>query len=653
MNPKTRDEEKKNGNEVVTSLLTEKELRYFDFDMKRIFQNSMSREQAHAQFDGMGYMLYNETNEKADMSFLAKRRNKNETVITSGITHEKDSTLLSMINGFNFEPTVHAYFKGREIDDLSTILTSWIRDSRERERYDEKKVLQNRAAIVQGTAFTREKFVETNLPNKLILDSEIDFTKLDELRFRNDGVTKVSEGASCDYVDGKKIFLDDIRQPDIRLQPRVYTVDYVPRDMLYGIFGKSKRWQYVPQDNAGAGLDFITSDSIYSDMRFYENDLEKIEIMETFDRTENRYQIYLNRVPMLHCEFPLTAISPKGIIPIAKGDISPMNLFAYSKSLPAKTKIDQAVFDMMLKISIVKFKQSAFVPTANNTGKILTSEIYQPSAMIDDIEADKLKPLIDAPGVTQADFSFLNFFREMIDSKSLAALLEGQSGGTNTLGEYLDQQKKASVKIGGVFDGIINWEKQKVELRLYNLLANGARKLTGLRGYKDVYAKGETDTGEEGMNIIHIEDEVSKTPEEVFDMELEAEDAGYNERHYYLKAKNLKRMLTDPDFYFTFEITPVDKNNDKLTKAMFVAEISQAQAIFGYDSLAVNKLKKKYARVMGHRFEDFFKTEEEIEMEQMEMQQQQMEQQAQGIEAPKGGNEKVSPREAMVDQMYT
>ena len=47
---------------------------------------------------------------------------------------------------------------------------------------------------------------------------------------------------------------------------------------------------------------------------------------------EQTFQIYINGVPMLPISFPLKAVSPSGLIPITKGDLDLMNMFAYSKS---------------------------------------------------------------------------------------------------------------------------------------------------------------------------------------------------------------------------------------------------------------------------------------------------------------------------------
>ncbi len=78
----------------------------------------------------------------------------------------------------------------------------------------------------------------------------------------------------------------------------------------------------------------------------------------------------------------------------------------------------------------------------------------------------------------------------------------------------------------------------------------------------------------------------------------------------------LRGMVNNPDYYFYYEIVPVDKNNDKITQAFFVQMITQAANLFGMESLKVQNLKQRYAQVMGEQFDDIFLSKEEIEMAQ-------------------------------------
>lgn len=611
--------------------LTPEEIKERGFDLYRLYQISQVRESAHPQFDGMGYMRYNETNEMADISYLAPKKNKGDSRITTGVTHEKDSSLVSFYLNLNFEGTVRIFHKDKEIEDLGVALTKLVRKSREKENYDGKRPIIYRNYTVQGTCFTSEEYQESWIPDKEIV-GEVDPTSLDKVVWKENGFKKVNAGCVTSMVDGKKVFLEDIRQQDIQKQPGVYTVEYIPRDIMKGIWGKTDRWKFVPYfvTPTAQALGTLTQGSIYSDWIYGEIDFNKTEVVKVYRPFEGRFQIYINGVPMLPAGFPLKAVSPAGLIPIAKGDADPMNLFAYSKSEPAKMKIDQAVFDEILQNMIIKFRQSAFVPRVNNTDKVITPEMFLGGKVVSNIDPKMVQPLIENPGITSSDFSFYQLLKAQMDSKSISSILEGNQDantGSMSLGQYMDMQKKQMLKLGGKIDGIIQMEKQMLKLRVMNLLAHGYEQDEEGQ-YKDVAMQDKLPDGSKGLNIMKFQ-----SPIDLGATDDEASESVFNEQNQYqqqngqpvsisyLDPELMKSIIDDPEYYICYEVVPVDKNNDKLAQMMFVSMITQAAQLFGMDSLQVDGLKKQYAAVMGKSFDDIFLSPEQLQLKQQQMQQ--------------------------------
>lgn len=619
---------------------SEAELAERSFDLYRLYSISQVRESPLPQFDGMGYSRYNETNEMADMSFLAPKKNKGDSRITTGITHEKDSSLTAFFLNMNFEGVVRVFHKEKEMYELGTALTKLVRKSREQEFYDDKRPLNYKNYVVQGTSFICEEYREIYIPDKQ-LTTDPDPTALGEVKWVDKGMKKVYCGCVSNLVDGKKVFMEDIRQPDIQKQPGVYTVEYVPRETMQAIWGKSERWQYVPYmiNPSATNVGTVSQASIYSDWVYGEIDFQKCEVIKVYRPFEQRYQIYINGIPMLKPKFPLKAVSPGGLIPLAKGDLDIMNLFAYSKSEPAKTKIDQAVFDEVLQNMIIKSRQSAFVPRVNNTDRILTPDMFLGGKMISNIDTESVKPLIENPGITSSDFSFYQLFKQQIDSKTISSLLEGnidKNTGSMSLGQYMDMQKKQMLKLGGKIDGIINWEKQMLRLRTMNLLAHGAVKDPS-GAYKDVTAIDSLSSGGKGLNVMKFASPNTKTSLDVFNEQNQYKDANGQEVEItYLDPELMKQMLEDDDYYFCYEVVPVDKNNDKLAQMMFVSMITQAAQLFGMDSLQVDNLKKQYAAVMGKSYDDLFISQQDLEMKQQQAAQQALQDQQNGLKPEKG-----------------
>ncbi len=588
------------------------------WDTKNLRTIARQREIPYLQFDGMSYSAQYFENDKIDMQYIYPKRNKAETPFTSGIGADKIKTLGSMINGYHFEPTFTIKYKNEPIDDLGIITTNWVRDSREKEKYDEKVRIQNRSLFAQGTAYTVERYFSYSTQDKKILSPYVDLAKLDKVKWVSKGKKGV-DYCSSEHLRGTKVFLENMTLNDIRFQPRVYVVQLPQYDLLEEIFGQLENFKYVPKGKSSPRMlgDMYGTISAYHP-EFIQQDLPENELVEVFDRINNRYQIYISTIPMLEEDYPLEIVSPSCGIPIAKGDLDPSEDFAISKGIPFNMKIDQQLYDLTFKIALIKMKQSAYVPSVNNTGKYMTSGVYEPAMMSENFNADKIQPLIKEPGIKSADFSFLQLIKEIINDKSINPILEGQAGDSNTLGEYMDKTRKAMLKIGYVFDAVTNWEKQKSLLRFYNLLAYGIRKKDN-GSYEDL-SLSDADDAETTWNV-KFQDYNFLPEEATSDMDVAAQKEGRNVKHAIISPLILREILKNPDYSVSVDIVPVDKNNDTITQMKLVQKITQAMQLFGPESLAVDRLKKRYARVMGEKFEDFFKTPEEVELEMMQAQQ--------------------------------
>ncbi len=384
------------------------------------------------------------------------------------------------------------------------------------------------------------------------------------------------------------------------------------------------------------------------------------EVVTVIDELNNRFQIYISEIPMFPEDFPLTVTSPSGKINIAKGDLNPSEDFAISRGIPFDTKIDQQMYDLTWKIMFIKMKQSAYVPTVNNTGKFLSSAIYEAGMMSEGFKAGEIEKLMDNPGIQNADFSWAKLIQESIDDKSLKSILEGQVTDAGTLGEYLDRSKKAMVTIGYIFDAISNWEERKSLLRLYNLIAYGVnKKADGSKEYQDIFIGSENDQ----WNVKFVDDNYV-TKGEMFKKDLAAKDSGYEMKHATISIKLLQKVVNDPEFLVEVDVVPVDKNNDTIAQIKFINKLTTAQQLFGPDALANDRLKKQYARFFNDSYTDIFKSPEELQLDLMQAQQDMANNiaaQAQGgkvdmkdqmNKAQDAGRPKVTAPNAMVDGFY-
>lgn len=596
------------------------------FDLQRLYKIAQLRESPWPQFDGMGYMKYNETNEMADISFMPPRKNKGDTRIVTGVTHEKDSSLVSFYLNLNFEGTVRVFKSNKEDIEMGTALTKLMRKSKEEEKWDNKRAQFYRNYTAQGTSFAREQYTEIWVPNKVIT-GEVNPAHLDEVNWVEKGLRKQCGICETILVDGKKVFLENIREPDIQKQPGVYTVEYISRELLKSIWGQTEMWKYVPFMVSAGGMDSgtLTQGSIYSDWIYGEVDYTKLEVVTAYRPFEQRFQIYFNGIPMLKPKFPLTAVSPSGMIPMSKGDQDLMNMFAYSKSDPAKAKVDQAIFDELLQTMVMKSRQAAMVPRANNTGKILTPDMFLGGRIISNLQLDDIPPLITNPGITAPDFQFYQLFKDHLDDKLVTSALENMKpmdNGSGSLEEYVNEQKKAMMKLAGKLDGIIQWEKQILELRVMNLLAHGAQKNEEGK-YNPISMEDSMFDGSKGTNVIKFDENNIRTPGDVFNEQNQMKNqTGQPVELTYIDPKQMLEMITDDEYYFKYEMVISEKGNDKLAQLMYINMIQSAIELYGPDSIQVATSKKKFAQKFNVTFDDLFISEDELKMKQQQAQQQ-------------------------------
>jgi len=278
--------------------------------------------------------------------------------------------------------------------------------------------------------------------------------------------------------------------------------------------------------------------------------------------------------------FPLSGINGSQNYPIAKAVAEPIPNFAYGKSIPAKTKVDQAIFDEMLKNLVIKTRKSNDPPMANNSGQTLSKRVLWAGNIEDDLDADRLKPIGDNPGVTQAEFNAMQFIQSIVDSKSVSPLMSGQSQqGNQTAREVLEQKKQSMINIGLSILGVTSLERQLAKLRLYNILKNWTEPIDkDTKG--DVFRSFTIETsfedGSEGTRQVIMTEEMPDEVQVYAEEQLEKMVKGKNVRKNYINPKLLRSF----DFKWHIEINPTPKESNELRTAQFEESIQKIFQMF-------------------------------------------------------------------------
>lgn len=586
--------------EIQAPKLSDDELLFRSQIISEIENARNQREKSHAEFDDQTFTQYWESNAKAANSYIPPKVNEFDVRTTTGTTKEKGNTVLSSLLNFNLEPVIEGYDKDNlAIYDLGIAMQDLIRKSRKVEtpEYDFKRILIYNELIAQGTVFVEDTQVEFRLPTKTVKDFEFIDGKFSDFSWE-EGIDKVYKSCETNLINNLSVYLGNIKEFELSKQPYVVVRRLITRSEAQSLYGSWSRWENVPKkvtkavDNGDDGIKYNT-------WTLEELEKDLVEEIKYYNKWTNDFMIMLNGVPMFPVKrdskgrlgtFPLSSVLGVCDYPLAKGDIEPISRhFAYSKSIPAKTKVDQQVFDEMLKAIILKTRKSYQPPMANNTGKTLSRKIFYPGTIHNGVNPDKLQEIGSNVGVSPAEFNATEFIKRIIDSKSVSPVLEGQSvTGQQTAREIIESKQQSMIKLGITILGVVNLEKRLAKLRLLNILKywtapidskivelkDGVKKTVST--YRTESVDSEFEDGKTGERIIDFTEELPHENQIMAEERLLEGVRGKPVRKIYLNPKELKAV----DYFWHIEVNPTEKNTSSLKLAQFDEYIQKILAMF-------------------------------------------------------------------------
>lgn len=609
-------------------VLSEPERQELSGLMKTLCQMRADRDQPHPELDGMTYVEYYDSNRKKDLAYLPPKKNKQDVRISSGVTREKDTTLLSTLLNMNFAADITAF----DTDDLVVAelgdnMSDLVKKSREIEMWHEKKSVIYREMISQGDVFVLELKVDEfkEMPLEEITwnpakNKVADFSYASALK-------KLYSGCEARMVTGKKVYLGNIREPFIRNQPVVAVLNVYPWSKGEARYRTWERFQHVPEvieTTEAFDIDGIT----YKSWNLVNlQDKQMAEIM-VFDHARNRFQILLNGVPMLPHNYPLTALSATGQIPMSQGKFEPISDFAYSKSQPSKTKVDEEVLNETTKLMIEGMRQGRKPPMGTRRKKAIGSDIFIAGKVTPDIKEGDLFPILEKGsfGLNQSDFSFYQLIKQGIEEKSVNKAYEGDTKDIDTLGQAQQDKEQQMLKLGLALDGAVNLERDLTWHRLYNILQNWTlpmdQTLDPVRKelvsrYRNISVETTLDNGEPGMKQFRFAGK-SEFPDP---------QAQYEEEQKLKKTQGqeVRVVYMDPEALRTIKYTwyvvinPTPKSDDKLSQILFIDNVQKAIELFGPEALNMDYLKQRFAIKINEDYSKFFLKQNILELLQKGM----------------------------------
>jgi len=429
------------------------------------------REQPLMELNDMCYSEYYLINRQQDMAYNPPKRNAADSRIVSGVTHEKDSTILSILTAMNFQPKVRVYnHDDQELSEAGMVMTAKLKKSLIQDNFKEKLADFLRVNISQGNVFVEERRNTKYVAKKITTNNTQDPTKMKWKTV----LEKEDEGCTSILIPNTAVFLANIQEKDIHKQAYVFVVMHVPVDEVAAVFKDFPRWKNVPKFPS----DYIPQNvnGVWGDYYMQMPQDGYVEVIMYQSEPYNEYQVMLNGVMMFDLQeengvvtgFPLTYFSPSGKYTIAKGDNETIPFFTYGKSTPSKNQVKEETINELLRLMVYKMRQSAKPPVGNNSDKVLQSNVWDPGVVTPDIRKDDLSILTPNAGITGADFSFYQLIQQSISESSVSQSVEGTNQNELTATQYLDQKRENLKKLGLSIDNTINFLREIYWMRLYN-----------------------------------------------------------------------------------------------------------------------------------------------------------------------------------------
>lgn len=560
------------------------------------------------ELDDMSYPQWYDANRKKDLSYIPPKKNRQDVRVVTGTTREKDTTILTALLNMNLEPSITAFDTDDLIvNELGENISDLVVKSREIEDYDSKRSLFYREFVSQGDIFVEELYVEDFRPmplHKLNWDPTKD--GVSDFSFK-ERLQKLNSGCTSRQVNGKKIYLGNIRTEYVQHQDAVAILNIYSREKAQSMYGAWERWKYVPY-----AIDTVSSwddSGIYKDWNLVQmNNRNQVAEIKVYLPFENRYMILLNGVMMLPINYPLTAISPSGEVPMAQGKFEPITNFAYSKGQPSKTRMDQEIIDETLKMMVLRNRQS-YNPSLGTAGrKVISSSIYTAGKVNYDLPKDSVYPLFPdaAQGVTAPQFSFYQTIKDEINEKSTSPNFSGDEGKPGqTATETIEMKNQAMMKLGLNLDGITNFERRMTWNRIYNVLQHWtdeeAEEIKD--GIRTISMETTVGNGDRGIKMFRFtQDEYPSVADQEMEEDQLSKEYGRPVRVTYLDP----HMLRTIPWRFFITIKPTPKGNDKLSQLMFEGMIAQGFELFGAEAFQLDYVKQRWSILHNEDFGKLF-----------------------------------------------
>lgn len=592
---------------------SEEEKTYFTKVRERIWYALLDRDQPHDEFDGMTFLQRCEDNRKGSNTYVAPKKNKEDTNYASGVGRQKLFAFLSALNNLDLFPDIGAFDQhDNEVVELGEAMEDFHTKAAELDNDDEKKVLRQHAMLEQGEVFVSDSYEEQFTKDKIA--NGLFSGKFDSISWTTK-LKKTKAKCTRTVIPNENMILGDIRIFDDTLQPFMAKVEVRSYQETKAKYGGYERWEFVPRQVTDTlNITSNSSATLYSPFHLFSTTKkEECEVITYYDKWNNEFMIFINGIMMLPLAkdevtgdvsgFPLTVISPSGEYPIVKqvGEMINAN-FAYGKSVWARMRNNTALYDEAMRMMILKWQKSVVPPMANNTGKFLSSRVLMPGKMTMNVDTARLQRIDpESQGISNAEFEMLRMMHESIERNTIGAVPSGQnpSGPAATATQILEIQRQARMIIGMIIFTASTLEQKLAWLRTYDILEHwfkpdgygpGEKDGDFINRYRSVSVPKKFPGVGMGRQVYRMTDNVPMDQEILDEQAALTEKNGYPTRVKYLNAPEIRAA----QLIWYIAVVPREKKTSATNKVLFEQFMASALPLGGDPTYLGERLAEMY-----------------------------------------------------------
>lgn len=574
---------------------TEEQEEYLGVLQARLEKARDNRDSIHREFDGLDAVSFYDANERGANTEIDPVKNKGETPYQSGTLRTKMMAFLSQFIRLNLEPDIEAYDnRNVAVTALGNAMEDVIDKTEEIDigEEDEKRMLRQYELLKHGTVFVEDIWMDVWEKTKEMISG---------LMGNKDAKWKTEVKRALGHPRRKilpflSVYLGSMREYILEDQPYAFIVEDKGWKEMEAIFGAKDKngkdiwdmWQYVPKKKVSMtdGVDMASTEWSLIGDEDQENTVQKIVYQ---DKPNNEIQIILNGIPMLPMGYPLTEVSPDGEYTFVQQNLEPIrHNFALGKSFIFNNKNIVAVLDMMLRLAVLKTKQSFKPPMLNQGDALISGDIMMPGKITRGVMPGDLVPVNEhlVTGVTNSEFNMIAELKKGIDEKTVSPTATGsmERGGDVTATQINEMQKQAQVMMGLLELSATLLEKKLAKKRLSIILAKWFDPIDEVvdvardvlkNKYRVVSSVKNMDNVGKGLKVVAPSDQ-KYSKEQVKKLEDNmSKSSGMPVRITLINPQELKQMLLT----WIVNVRPREKRSSDYSKLLFRGMAADAMAL--------------------------------------------------------------------------